>query len=83
MAFSPENVKIWVSSRGIRTIIQTATYPPLIHEGYTVSPFPPHGALHASLPSRASCTSLFFGSGTVPGDGCSSGAFCVFCRVFF
>ena len=28
MAFSPENLKIWVNSREIRAFIQTATYPP-------------------------------------------------------
>ena len=26
---------------------------------------------------------IFFGSQVVPGEGCSSGAFCVFCRFFF
>ena len=28
MAFSPENLKIWVNSREIHAFIQTATYPP-------------------------------------------------------
>ena len=28
MAFSPENLKIWVDSREYSRIIQTATYPP-------------------------------------------------------
>ena len=28
MAFSPENLKIWVNSRDIHAFIQTATYPP-------------------------------------------------------
>ena len=32
---------------------------------------------------RARRARLFFGSEVVPGDGCSSGAFCVFCRVLF
>ena len=27
MAFSPENLKIWVNSREIHAFIQTATYP--------------------------------------------------------
>ena len=28
MAFSPENLKIWVNSREIHAFIETATYPP-------------------------------------------------------
>ena len=43
-------------------------------------PFPPM----VPCTRRARCARLcFFGSRVVSGDGCSSGAFCVFCRVFF
>ena len=34
MAFSPENLKIWVNSREIHAFIQTATYPPFTKGTY-------------------------------------------------
>ena len=57
MAFSPENLKIWVNSREIHAFIQTATYPPftkgckyipLSTEGTFLSGSAPRGTIRAA-----------------------------------
>ena len=50
MAFSPENLKIWVDSREIHAFIQTATYPPFTKGTHRPrDPGAPNGDVDAEL----------------------------------
>ena len=46
-------------------------------------PLSPPWCLARVAPVAPVARVFFFGSEVLSGDGCSSGAFCVFCRVLF